>query len=76
MPLEEKCRAIETQKKRMEALSAWQRLKLGKATFLHVKKGKADGTPHPLRPKNFCEKWTENGGVHRERDEMMEGSNR
>uniref|UniRef100_A0A8C6EN58 Uncharacterized protein n=1 Tax=Marmota marmota marmota TaxID=9994 RepID=A0A8C6EN58_MARMA len=35
MPLEEKPRAIETQKKRMESLSAWQHLKLGKATFLH-----------------------------------------
>uniref|UniRef100_A0A3B1J111 Uncharacterized protein n=1 Tax=Astyanax mexicanus TaxID=7994 RepID=A0A3B1J111_ASTMX len=42
MQLEEKRRAIETQKKKMETLSARQRLKLGKAAFLHVvKKGRA-----------------------------------
>ncbi|OXB67107.1 hypothetical protein ASZ78_005680 [Callipepla squamata] len=42
MQLEEKRRAIEAQKKKMEALSARQRLKLGKAAFLHVvKKGKS-----------------------------------
>uniref|UniRef100_A0A8C6I9H4 Uncharacterized protein n=1 Tax=Mus spicilegus TaxID=10103 RepID=A0A8C6I9H4_MUSSI len=38
MQLEEKRRAIEAQKKKMEALSAQQRLKLGKAAFLHVVK--------------------------------------
>uniref|UniRef100_A0A8C6IKK3 Uncharacterized protein n=1 Tax=Mus spicilegus TaxID=10103 RepID=A0A8C6IKK3_MUSSI len=45
MQREEKHRAIEAQKKKMEALSAWQHLKLGKAAFLHViKKGKADAS--------------------------------
>lgn len=38
MQLEEKRRAIEAQKKKMESLSARQRLKLGKAAFLHVVK--------------------------------------
>ncbi|KAM5299557.1 calmodulin-regulated spectrin-associated protein 1 isoform 2-T2 [Ctenodactylus gundi] len=52
MQLEEKRRAIEAQKKKMEALSARQRLRLGRAAFLHVvKKGKADGAPQPLRPE-------------------------
>ncbi|XP_076853862.1 calmodulin-regulated spectrin-associated protein 1-B isoform X3 [Brachyhypopomus gauderio] len=50
MQLEEKRRAIETQKKKMEVLSARQRLKLGKAAFLHiVKKGKSDTLPQPLK---------------------------
>ncbi|XP_016067335.1 PREDICTED: calmodulin-regulated spectrin-associated protein 1 isoform X1 [Miniopterus natalensis] len=53
MQLEEKRRAIEAQKKKMEALSARQRLKLGKAAFLHVvKKGKAEAGPQPLRPEH------------------------
>uniref|UniRef100_A0A3Q0SC96 Uncharacterized protein n=1 Tax=Amphilophus citrinellus TaxID=61819 RepID=A0A3Q0SC96_AMPCI len=40
MQLEEQRRAIEYQKKKMETLSARQRLKLGKAAFLNiVKKG-------------------------------------
>ncbi|XP_007945130.1 calmodulin-regulated spectrin-associated protein 1 [Orycteropus afer afer] len=53
MQLEEKRRAIEAQKKKMEALSARQRLKLGQAAFLHVvKKGKADGVPQPLRAEH------------------------
>ncbi|XP_059514650.1 calmodulin-regulated spectrin-associated protein 1 isoform X4 [Myotis daubentonii] len=52
MQLEEKRRAIEAQKKKMEALSARQRLKLGKAAFLHVvKKGKAEAGPQPLKPE-------------------------
>ncbi|XP_019497505.1 PREDICTED: calmodulin-regulated spectrin-associated protein 1 [Hipposideros armiger] len=51
MQLEEKRRAIEAQKKEMEALSARQRLRLGKAAFLHVvKKGKAEAVPQPLKP--------------------------
>ncbi|XP_012884816.1 PREDICTED: calmodulin-regulated spectrin-associated protein 1 [Dipodomys ordii] len=63
MQLEEKRRAIETQKKKMEALSARQRLKLGKAAFLHVvKKGKADGTPQPLRPEHFTKEYTQHNG--------------
>lgn len=50
MQLEEKRRAIEAQKKKMESLSARQRLKLGKAAFLHVvKKSKHEGSTHPLR---------------------------
>ncbi|XP_067868327.1 calmodulin-regulated spectrin-associated protein 1-B isoform X3 [Heterodontus francisci] len=54
MQLEEKRRTIEAQKKKMEALSARQRLKLGKAAFLHiVKKGKNEGIPQPLKPEYF-----------------------
>ncbi|XP_062929664.1 calmodulin-regulated spectrin-associated protein 1-B isoform X3 [Mobula hypostoma] len=54
MQLEEKRRIIEAQKKKMEALSARQRLKLGKAAFLHiVKKGKNEGIPQPLKPEHF-----------------------
>ncbi|XP_022433878.1 calmodulin-regulated spectrin-associated protein 1 isoform X2 [Delphinapterus leucas] len=50
MQLEEKRRAIEAQKKKVEALSARQRLKLGKAAFLHVvRRGRADATPRPPR---------------------------
>nr|XP_020744035.1 calmodulin-regulated spectrin-associated protein 1 isoform X5 [Odocoileus virginianus texanus] len=50
MQLEEKRRAIEAQKKKVEALSARQRLQLGKAAFLHVvKKGRADAAPQPLK---------------------------
>lgn len=50
MQLEEKRRAIETQKKKMETLSARQRMQLGKAAFLHVvKKGRSDTLPHPLK---------------------------
>nr|XP_015222267.1 PREDICTED: calmodulin-regulated spectrin-associated protein 1 isoform X3 [Lepisosteus oculatus] len=54
MQLEEKRRAIETQKKKMEALSARQRQKLGKAAFLHiVKKGKSETLPQPLKSDYF-----------------------
>ncbi|XP_067294187.1 calmodulin-regulated spectrin-associated protein 1-B isoform X1 [Pseudorasbora parva] len=50
MQLEEKRRAIESQKKKMEVLTARQRLKLGKAAFLHiVKKGKSDTLPQPTK---------------------------
>ncbi|KAK5852415.1 hypothetical protein PBY51_023884 [Eleginops maclovinus] len=52
MQLEEQRRAIEYQKKKMETLSARQRLKLGKAAFLNiVKKGgeKSDTLPLPLK---------------------------
>ncbi|XP_050948441.1 calmodulin-regulated spectrin-associated protein 1a isoform X1 [Labeo rohita] len=50
MQLEEKRRAIEMQKKKMENLSARQRQQLGKAAFLHVvKKGRSDTLPHPLK---------------------------
>ncbi|XP_046871283.1 calmodulin-regulated spectrin-associated protein 1-B isoform X1 [Hypomesus transpacificus] len=50
MQLEEKRRAIEHQKKKVELLSARQRQKLGKAAFLHiVKKGKSDTLPGPLK---------------------------
>ncbi|KFO21497.1 Calmodulin-regulated spectrin-associated protein 1 [Fukomys damarensis] len=62
MQLEEKRRAIEAQKKKMEVLSARQRLKLGKAAFLHVvKKGKVDGAPQPLRPEHFAKDSPHNG---------------
>ncbi|KAA0719725.1 Calmodulin-regulated spectrin-associated protein 1-B [Triplophysa tibetana] len=50
MQLEEKRRAIEKQKKKMEIMSARQRMRLGKAAFLHVvKKGRSDTLPHPLK---------------------------
>ncbi|XP_013362147.1 PREDICTED: calmodulin-regulated spectrin-associated protein 1 isoform X3 [Chinchilla lanigera] len=63
MQLEEKRRAIEAQKKKMEALSARQRLKLGKAAFLHVvKKGKADSAPQPLRPEHFAKEYAQHNG--------------
>uniref|UniRef100_A0A672HSM5 Calmodulin regulated spectrin-associated protein 1a n=1 Tax=Salarias fasciatus TaxID=181472 RepID=A0A672HSM5_SALFA len=52
MRLEEQRRAIEYQKKKMETLSARQRLKLGKAAFLNIVKkggGRSDTLPLPLR---------------------------
>ncbi|KAJ3604003.1 hypothetical protein NHX12_028744 [Muraenolepis orangiensis] len=52
MQLEEKRRAIEHQKKKMELLSARQRQKLGKAAFLHIVKkggGRSDTLPNPLK---------------------------
>ncbi|KAM9324232.1 calmodulin-regulated spectrin-associated protein 1 [Gastrophryne carolinensis] len=53
MQLEEKRRAIETQKKKMETLSARQRLKLGKAAFLHVvKKNRPEVSSHPVKPEH------------------------
>ncbi|KYO23429.1 calmodulin-regulated spectrin-associated protein 1 isoform B [Alligator mississippiensis] len=63
MKLEEKRRAIEAQKKKMEALSARQRLKLGKAAFLHVvKKGKPVDVPQPLKPDHFPKEYSRHGG--------------
>lgn len=59
MQLEEKRRAIETQKKKMETLSARQRLQLGKAAFLHVvKKGRGDTLPRPFKQGLIKEKET------------------
>ncbi|XP_061055605.1 calmodulin-regulated spectrin-associated protein 1 isoform X3 [Eubalaena glacialis] len=51
MQLEEKRRAIEAQKEKVEALSARQRLKLGRAAFLHVvRRGRAAAAAaRPLR---------------------------
>ncbi|XP_039636304.1 calmodulin-regulated spectrin-associated protein 1-B-like isoform X2 [Perca fluviatilis] len=52
MQLEEQRRAIEYQKKKMETLSARQRLKLGKAAFLNIVKkggGKSDTLPLPIK---------------------------
>lgn len=52
MQLEEQRRAIEYQKKKMEALSAKQRLKLGKAAFLNIVKkggGRSDTLPLPTK---------------------------
>ncbi|KAM9841078.1 calmodulin-regulated spectrin-associated protein 1a [Aulostomus maculatus] len=52
MQLEEQRRAIEYQKKKVETLSAQQRLKLGKAAFLNIVKkggGKSDTLPLPLK---------------------------
>ncbi|XP_011368294.1 calmodulin-regulated spectrin-associated protein 1 [Pteropus vampyrus] len=63
MQLEEKRRAIEAQKKKMEALSARQRLKLGKAAFLHVvKKGKAEVAPQPLKPEPAAQECAQHNG--------------
>ncbi|XP_045418018.1 calmodulin-regulated spectrin-associated protein 1 isoform X1 [Lemur catta] len=63
MQLEEKRRAIEAQKKKMEALSARQRLKLGKAAFLHVvRKGKADVLSQPLQPEHFAKEYSQHNG--------------
>ncbi|XP_056093050.1 calmodulin-regulated spectrin-associated protein 1-B isoform X2 [Rhinichthys klamathensis goyatoka] len=54
MQLEEKRRAIESQKKKMEVFTARQRLKLGKAAFLHiVKKGKSDTLPQPTKSEYY-----------------------
>ncbi|XP_017546498.1 calmodulin-regulated spectrin-associated protein 1-B isoform X1 [Pygocentrus nattereri] len=62
MQLEEKRRAIETQKKKMEVLCARQRLKLGKAAFLHiVKKGKSDTLPQPLKTDHLKDNQKLNG---------------
>lgn len=67
MQLEEKRRAIEAQKKKMEALSARQRLKLGKAAFLHVvKKGKAEAVPQPLKPELVARECSQNDGEDRD----------
>ncbi|XP_006796822.1 calmodulin-regulated spectrin-associated protein 1a isoform X3 [Neolamprologus brichardi] len=52
MQLEEQRRAIEYQKKKMETVSARQRLKLGKAAFLNIVKkggGRSDTLPLPLK---------------------------
>uniref|UniRef100_A0A1A8F9E2 Calmodulin regulated spectrin-associated protein 1b n=2 Tax=Nothobranchius korthausae TaxID=1143690 RepID=A0A1A8F9E2_9TELE len=51
MQLEDKRRAIEHQKKKMEVLSARQRQKLGKAAFLHIVKkgGRSDTLPNSLK---------------------------
>ncbi|XP_038600558.1 calmodulin-regulated spectrin-associated protein 1 isoform X1 [Tachyglossus aculeatus] len=72
MQLEEKRRAIEAQKKKMEALSARQRLKLGKAAFLHVvKKGKAEVVPQPLKPEHFSKEYSRHNG-----EEFDEGNSK
>ncbi|XP_029024250.1 calmodulin-regulated spectrin-associated protein 1-B-like isoform X2 [Betta splendens] len=58
MQLEEQRRAIEYQKKKMEALSARQRLKLGKAAFLNIVKkggGRSDTLPLPLKHSSSIE---------------------
>lgn len=59
MQLEEKRRAIEAQKKKMETLSARQRLQLGKAAFLHVvKKGKGTDVSPPLKPEHVTKEYS------------------
>uniref|UniRef100_A0A8C3QRP1 Calmodulin regulated spectrin associated protein 1 n=1 Tax=Cyanoderma ruficeps TaxID=181631 RepID=A0A8C3QRP1_9PASS len=73
MQLEEKRRAIEAQKKKMEALSARQRLKLGKAAFLHVvKKGKSPDGPQPVKPEHFGKEYSRHNGE--DLDEVSLGS--
>ncbi|XP_024236980.1 calmodulin-regulated spectrin-associated protein 1-B isoform X1 [Oncorhynchus tshawytscha] len=52
MQLEEQRRSIEHQKKKLETISACQRLKLGKAAFLNIVKkggGKNNTLPQPLK---------------------------
>lgn len=58
MQLEEQRRAIEYQKKKMETVSARQRLKLGKAAFLNIVKkggGKSDTLPLPQKHSESAE---------------------
>lgn len=58
MQLEEQRRAIEFQKKKMETVSARQRLKLGKAAFLNIVKkggGKSDTLPLPMKHSESAE---------------------
>lgn len=58
MQLEEQRRAIEYQKKKVEALSARQRLKLGKAAFLNiVKKGEGRSDTLPLPPRHSLDSY-------------------
>ncbi|XP_058015086.1 calmodulin-regulated spectrin-associated protein 1 isoform X2 [Ahaetulla prasina] len=71
MQLEEKRRAIEAQKKKVEALSARQRLKLGKAAFLHVvKKGKGSETSPSLKPEHFAKEFSGHNGEGLEEDAL------
>lgn len=83
MQLEEKRRAIEAQKKKVEALSARQRLKLGKAAFLHVvKKGKADGAPLPRKADPRAGEFAQHngegfeGGVPKTEELVLKGEGR
>lgn len=57
MQLEEQRRAIEYQKKKLETLSARQRLKVGKAAFLNIVKsgGKSETLPLPLKHSESAE---------------------
>ncbi|XP_070614808.1 calmodulin-regulated spectrin-associated protein 1 [Erythrolamprus reginae] len=69
MQLEEKRRAIEAQKKKVEALSARQRLKLGKAAFLHVvKKGKGPEISPSAKPEHFVKEFSGHNGEGLEED--------
>ncbi|XP_060551039.1 calmodulin-regulated spectrin-associated protein 1 isoform X2 [Pantherophis guttatus] len=71
MQLEEKRRAIEAQKKKVEALSARQRLKLGKAAFLHVvKKGKGSEISPSLKPEHFTKEFSGHNGEGLEEDAL------
>ncbi|XP_068190183.1 calmodulin-regulated spectrin-associated protein 1-B-like [Antennarius striatus] len=61
--LEEQRRAIEHQKKKMETLSARQRLRLGRAAFLNVvKKGGGRSDTLPLPPKHSASTDLANSG--------------
>ncbi|XP_054467888.1 calmodulin-regulated spectrin-associated protein 1a isoform X2 [Anoplopoma fimbria] len=66
MQLEEQRRAIEYQKKKMETMSARQRLKLGKAAFLNIVKkggGKSDTLPLPLKHSQQSSELTDRGKI-------------
>lgn len=76
MQLEEKRRAIEHQKKKMEVLSARQRQKLGKAAFLHIVKkgaGKSDTLPNPLKADLSKEELSTQKGSLSKDDLAVEG---
>ncbi|XP_054629972.1 calmodulin-regulated spectrin-associated protein 1-B isoform X1 [Dunckerocampus dactyliophorus] len=73
MQLEEKRRAIEHQKKKMEVLSARQRQKLGKAAFLHIVKkggGKGGTLPNPLKADPSKDELNGEKGTSAAKDDM------
>ncbi|MBV96907.1 Calmodulin-regulated spectrin-associated protein 2, partial [Eschrichtius robustus] len=71
MKLEEKRRAIEAQKKKMEAAFTKQRQKMGRTAFLTVVKRKGDGTSPPREEAAGAEDGK--GGEEEEEEEEEEG---
>lgn len=69
MELEERRQAIECQKKKMENLSAQQRLKLGKAAFLNIVRrepGRSDTLPLPLKQQSSVLKAVDQNQVNKQ----------
>lgn len=69
MELEERRNAIECQKKKMENLSAQQRLKLGKAAFLNIVRrepGRSDSLPLPLKQESSVLRAVDQNQVNKE----------